>query len=108
MVRAASRVPPCMPWIQLLPGTKSHACTRTRCPSSSKSQAIHSAQARSACVYDMKKSDLSPEPSPRSIPEQSHTAGPAIHQPPPPIETLRLAEAATHGQYLASLPLLQR
>ena len=50
MVRAASRVPACMLWIQLVPGTKSHACTRTRWPSSSRIQAIHSAHARSAWV----------------------------------------------------------
>ena len=50
IVRSARVTPSCMPWIQLLPGTKSHACTSTWWPSSSSSQAIHSAHARSACV----------------------------------------------------------
>jgi hypothetical protein len=50
MVRSARATPSCMPWIQLLPGTNSQACTNTLCPSSCKIQAIHSAHARSAWV----------------------------------------------------------
>ncbi len=41
-----------MPWIQLIPGTKSDACTSAQWPFSSKIRAIHSAHVRSAWVYD--------------------------------------------------------
>src|SRR5262249_26299111 len=65
-VLRARDTPSSIPRTQCEPTPKSHACNRTRNPSSSNTQPIHSAHPRSDCVYETKKShtpSTSPPPT---------------------------------------------
>ncbi len=66
-VRRARRTPSSIPATQFVPGTRSHACTRTRNPTSSNTHATHTAHGLSAAVYDTKKSHPSSATTPPPV-----------------------------------------